>query len=283
MTTLSIIRRNRLGLQSTKGLMMCLNDLGVATERDAEGCDWLLRWGTRVRTSYPSERQLNKSEAIATVSDKLGFRVVMATQCPDVTTNTLFNSLDTYHIQEDYVLRPAQHAQGRHVYVMKGRDIPDFIIANPAPFCGGWYATRYVEKTNEYRVFMVENRVVAVAEKTPDDPNAVAWNMAQGATMSNVKWGDWNMNVCHAATVAFSHTGLDFGGVDVMLDADGNAYVLEINSGPTIMMKSNGEPSYRHQCLAKGIHFRLEYGRPSFFVERASSWKDYIHPAIWSS
>lgn len=154
-------------------------------------------------------------------------------------------------------------------------------IAFCRDFDNGWYASEYIPKVAEHRVFIVGGRVVAVANKTPDDPDAIAWNMAQGAKMSNVKWGDWNLEACRIAIQAFNLTGLDFVGADIMIDAEGRPYILEFNSAPTMMMKSDGDPSYRHMCMAKGLKYLMEGEVVPDVPEVVTSWRDVIHPAIY--
>lgn len=283
-----IMRRRGLGMQSCKGLSLSLTEMETTTSfgTGMTGTpDWLIRWGTRARTQgIPLDKQINKSSAIGLCSNKLEMRKVLV-ECGGLTMETLFNVTTMLPTQAEtkYVLRPARHAQGKNLFVLQGDSLGGMISSKPDLFADGWYATKYVEKVAEYRVFVVSGRVVAVAEKTPDDPDAVAWNMSQGATVGNVRWGDWNLNVCDVAIKAHNLSGLDFSGVDVIIDDEGKAYVLELNSAPTIMMKSDGTHSYRHECLAKGIKYIIDNDFPVLEVpEDISNWRDVIHPAIWS-
>jgi hypothetical protein len=68
---------------------------------------------------------------------------------------------------------------------------------------------------------------------------------------------------------------LDFGGVDVMVDAKGNCYVLEINSAP-----SQTSP-YRQSCVAKAFDYMIEKGKDRIgLVEEKGGYLKFIHPAI---
>ena len=65
------------------------------------------------------------------------------------------------------------------------------------------------------------------------------------------------------------------GAVDVMIDADGQPYVLEINSAP-----SQTSP-YRQECMAKCFDWLIEKGKASIpIIEERGNWKKFIHPAL---
>jgi len=49
----------------------------------------------------------------------------------------------------------------------------------------------------------------------------------------NVRWSDWPISACVAAIFAARALGVNFAGIDVMLDAEGRPYVLEANSAPS--------------------------------------------------
>jgi glutathione synthase/RimK-type ligase-like ATP-grasp enzyme len=127
----------------------------------------------------------------------------------------------------------------------------------------------------EYRVFVVSGRAVAVAKKTPGNPQDVAWNVARGGRFDNVDWGDWPLKAVKTSIEAFNLSALDFGGVDVMVDGDGNCYVLEINSAPSLTSP------YRQECMAKGLHYALTRGKERIpLVAERGGWRKFAHPAI---
>ena len=122
----------------------------------------------------------------------------------------------------------------------------------------------------------VQGRVVWVAEKTPDDPSDIAWNVARGGRFDNVRWGDWPLRAVRVSREAFLLSRLDFGAVDVMVDAEGECYVLEINSAP-----SQTSP-YRQKCMAKAFDYimRNENKERIPVTEARGGWKKFIHPAL---
>jgi glutathione synthase/RimK-type ligase-like ATP-grasp enzyme len=122
---------------------------------------------------------------------------------------------------------------------------------------------------------MAQGRVVWVASKTPGNPDAVAWNVARGGRFDNVRWDQWPLKAIRVARDAFLLSSLDFGGVDIMVDAQNNAYVLEINSAP-----SQTSP-YRQEATAKAFDYIVNYGKDRIDVtEEKGGWRKFIHPAI---
>lgn len=129
-------------------------------------------------------------------------------------------------------------------------------------------------------MYVMSGRVVTVAQKTPDNPDAVAWNVARGGRFDVVSWGNWPLEACRVALEAFKYSGLDFSGVDVMMDADGRAYVIELNSAPSLPLLSDGSISYRQKMMAKGFKYIQENGKDHFDTPSGyAHWSDVIHPA----
>jgi glutathione synthase/RimK-type ligase-like ATP-grasp enzyme len=166
--------------------------------------------------------------------------------------------------------RPVNHSQGRQLFTGGWGETVVQVAA-----WGGGYISELIHKVKEYRVFVVSGRVSWVAEKTPDDPTAVAWNVASVGHFSNVRWGNWPMAVIEQSLKAMALSHADFGAVDVIVDADGKAYVLEINSAPGI------DSEYRRACTAKCFDYIVTNGREHFEMPtRFRSWKDVIHPEL---
>jgi hypothetical protein len=123
-----------------------------------------------------------------------------------------------------------------------------------------------------------------VTQKIPKDEEAIAWNHYQGSSSINVKWDDWHLDGVKKSIIAASIAGLDFCGVDVIVDKDNCAYILEVNSAPSVPPISDGdregEPSYNQKCLAKGLSFLLGNHNKHIPVVDTDNYRGYIHPAI---
>lgn len=288
-----ILRRRKLGRGSTNGIA-AVSTTGIKAVRNWVPRDWadvnhedvtVFRWGCT--SSLPAgmlAKVVNTAASIHWCSDKKQGRLDMqaaGVPVPESWAVEKFRELseddtpDMEDYDEKFVMRPARHAQGR-----------DLLVGTAEELCGSYdedstwhngYVSRLINKVAEYRVMVVCNRVAWVAKKTPGNPDDVAWNVAAGGRFDNVRWGEWSLPVIVSAIQAAKVSGTDFCGVDVMVDAAGRPYVLEVNSAP-----SQTSP-YRQQCLAKAFDYIVENGKEHFPTpEAVGGWRDVIHPAVWS-
>lgn len=278
-----MLRRRGLGRGSCNGIanVSTTNIKVVRNWQDSFPSDLSLvfRWGcTSSIPGDPLGVVVNTAKAIHWCSDKRQSRMDMqqaGVPVPRTFTSEEFLSRE-FEAEEyvPYVLRRARHAQGRDLWHGGISTIREAIVANAVQ---GGYVSEFIGKVAEYRVMVVQNRVAWVAKKTPGNPEDVAWNVAQGGRFDNVRWSEWPMRVIVAAIHAAKVGKLDFGGIDVMVDAEGNPYVLEVNSAP-----SQTSP-YRQQCLAKAFDYIVTNGKEHLPDHRGAGWKYYIHPAVRSS
>ena len=288
--TAIILRRRKLGrtscreiaAASTTGISVVRNWRQLDLRRVTKAPKYLFRWGCTSTWDGPRRYEdgdygsyvtetVNSSESIHWCSNKKHGRLDMqATGVPVPKTwdsETFEQLIESGELnrRDMFVSRPGTHAQGRNLSCN---------VAEELLLWAGGYVSILINKVAEYRVFVCQNRAVWVAKKTPGNPDDVAWNVAQGGRFDNVRWGQWNMDVVDAALQAARVSGTDFCGVDVMVDADGMPYVLEVNSAP-----SQTSP-YRQQCVAKAFDYIVHNGKQHFPNVEAESWRDVIHPAL---
>lgn len=278
-----ILRRPKLGL-SVKHLVAKSDLIDKVVRNDRRLPDDLslvFRWGTT--SNVDCRNVVNTAEAIHKVNDKAGFRRVLMDMwadagaegkplCPYTYEDGDADLDDIVGHLNGVIVRPRTHAQGKHVYLCNSQEELNRAIQRCGP---GWYASEYINKVAEYRVTFVQGRVVWVAQKTPGDPNAIAWNVARGGRFDNVRWDQWPLRSIRVAREAFMLSGLDFGAVDVMVDAEGRPYVLEINSAP-----SQTSP-YRQECMAKAFDYIVRNGKePIPVIAERGGYKKFVHPAL---
>ena len=275
-----ILRRRGLGLGSTKAIKeLSQHDITIV-RNDAlptfKEDDVILRWGcTSLAPAPPLTTTLNKSAAISIANSKSFFRNVLQEHVPEIVPKTWFNYLSE-SITYPCVLRPATHAQGKFLYLCQNRDSIKALINTHPILNGNYYISEYIPKVAEYRVCFIQGLVAWVAHKIPKDPQAIAWNVAQGSKFENVSWKKWPINVIETAYKAYLLSGLYLGGVDVMVNKDGRSYVLEINSAP-----SHTSP-YRKQCTTKCIDYGItnnnfDHLKPDENFKKYGKW---LHPAL---
>lgn len=273
-----ILRRRKLGRGSALGIQQFSNK-GLVQVRNwaddfPEGRLTVFRWGC---TSNVPEGSVvvNEAKAIHWCSNKKQGRLDMqAAGVPVPQTWGTWMEFVADNPDRMVVLRPSSHAQGRNLFVFNGRDRE---LAAKCSQLGEFYISSLVNKVAEYRVFVCQNRAVWVAKKTPGNPEQVAWNVAQGGRFDNVRWGDWPLPVVKAALAAAKVSGTDFCGVDVMVDAEGLPYVLEVNSAPSQTSE------YRQRCVAKAFDYIIDNGKahfPDVADGPRRTYKSYIHPTV---
>lgn len=269
-----ILRRLRLGKTSTHGIRDWLRENAridlpvVRNDRPIpNNADTVFRWGCT--SNIPGRPTIiNQSRAIHWVNNKLRSRQHFADV--DLAPPTVTHSQRLGELRYPVVVRPEHHAQGRRLHLCNN----EREARHWANRYGAFYASEYVPKRAEYRVFVGSGRAVWVAEKTPGNRNEVAWNVARGGRFDNVRWGDWPLDVVDLAIQCFNETELDFGGVDVMVGENGRPYCLEINSAP-----SQTSP-YRQSCVAKYFKHILDHGKDRIPVARQGKARRYIHPCL---
>lgn len=297
MTKVLIVRRRRLGYSTCKAFSELLEQQGLNCkvwrndrsfpmewlQHGSEDSTYVLRWGCTatipmMTTGPVSGRYLNQAAGIHAVNNKLQFLVnlpEMPTGLLPVITRERLGTLDQVDTYPQWVVRPQHHSQGRNLLLKSFGELQESIQNSLTPL----YARPLVQKKAEYRAYVINGKVVNLAKKTPANPDAVAWNVAQGGRFDNVRWGDWPINVVDLACRIFPHTGLNITGIDIMVDHDDNAWFVEANSAPSLPYNSDGSHTYRQKCMAKGVAYTIA-NQEIFPYQKGETWREYVHPAI---
>lgn len=213
-----------------------------------------LNWGLQYQplmpmlTSLPGSQVLNQKIPTSKKNARLSLKTLE--NCP-----TTWTSIFDVQFGQPVVVRPYKHSKGREFYLVHNYDELEqaWFKCGPEP-----YATPYFEKKKEYRVFVFGGAVVWVAEKVPNDPDAVVWNVDAGnSVFKNVKWSNWPKQICKSSIESVNTLGMDFGAVDVIV-TDNNHWIIEVNSAPSLPFREDGKPSYRQRCFLKALTWTLE-------------------------
>lgn len=282
--SIMLLRRNKLGRGSCNGITANIPGSRVIRNWLPEElaavaqATLLVRWGCTSTIPDGDYTVLNSARSIHWCSDKRAGRLAMqAAGVPVPETWTvehflLMSERDTDYNDDDFVLRRAQHAQGRDLW-HGGMD--ETVASIRRHNVTGGYVSMLIPKIAEYRFFIAQGRVVWCARKTPGNPDDVAWNVARGGRFDNVRWDDWPLDAAKACIQAAIVSGTDFCGVDVMIDAEGQPYVLEVNSAP-----SQTSP-YRQQCVARAFRYIAEHGKDIIPLPgTVKTYKGVRHPCL---
>lgn len=197
----------------------------------------VINWGSsNVPAEVGKSKVINKAEIIKLCSDKLAFFDAIAgknVSIPDWTTDS------------DVALRWI--AEGHTVCartILNGHSAKGLIILdkdNPDKFVKAPLYTKYIPKVDEYRVHVVNGKIIDVQRKAlrpgwidehGADVNYKVRNLENGFiyVRNNV---NAPKTVTDEALKAVEAIGLDFGAVDVVFNKKRDlGYVLEINSAP---------------------------------------------------
>ena len=254
---------------STKNVQVLRNDKIPAGFK----ADLLVRWGCT--SELDSEKTLNKAKAIQLANDKLESRKLFMEKNLSVPKTTT-------ELPQSYpvVVRPTNHSQGRRFYYCENLAEVHNAIDKIETLGKSYYISEYIKKEREFGVFVFNNRVTSMIEKVPKNEEAkeaLAWNVAQGThVFENVNWDNWNIAVAKLGIKALEAIGLDFGRVDIIVDSNGSAYILEVNSAHSLTSE------YRQEVFAKCLDYYVENGpvKEEIKWDNISTYKSIIHPAL---
>jgi glutathione synthase/RimK-type ligase-like ATP-grasp enzyme len=238
---------------------------------DVVGSDWVIRWGTTTALNNKKLKVINKAQAISETSKKGSFRLKAHRAGLTPRTWTSLEDLQKEQNVAAVIVRPMTHERGKNIVLCK--TLPELEAAIKK--CGGegnYYISDYIEKTQEFRVFVASGRAFMVFEKQPKDKKAVSWGCVEEGALKYVKWSEWNEAVVQNAIDAFNLSRLDFGAVDVIVK-DGKAYFLEINTAPEVW-------NYYGECFALVLRHMIEKSRDRIPTVNNKGWKGLIHPAM---
>jgi tetrahydromethanopterin:alpha-L-glutamate ligase len=120
------------------------------------------------------------------------------------------------------VIKPLFGSQGQGVRLVNSKKLP---LPMDAFVDGVFYMQQFVKAAHDYRVFIVNNQVVAAMQRKGE-----TWlhNVAQGAQCKKID----DKDVLGIAMQAASALDIAYCGVDVIRDKAGRCWVLEVNSIP---------------------------------------------------
>lgn len=205
-------------------------ELKVALEIDGGSSDpgrqnKLIRWGNRGTIRYQAGAVLNKLEACNNAGNKQRALEIMNRE--HVSVPPMVNSFDG----ELLIGRTASHMQGKGAFLITSKR--DFDLAKSHLECT--HFMRYIPTEREYRVHVFRGQIIAQSEKRMSN-NATSLHIRNFETGWVFHYLD---GICpelkDIALRAVISLGLDFGAVDIIHSINGNFYVLEVNTAPSLV------------------------------------------------
>jgi len=203
--------------------------LGIPHGRECnDPIDYLIRWGSRTTVSYrPNETVINSLSSLRNNNNKLESLQQLENggiPVPEYTT-------DRDEISETFgypaLGRAESHTRGEDInLIMQWRDA--YLTS------GNDYFVEYIPTQMEYRMHVIDGEVVKIHEKrlrSEADNHPFIRNHETGWIFMEPRD---EAPPDQLAIDAVGALGMDFGAVDVIRAEDGNCYVLEVNSAPSL-------------------------------------------------
>lgn len=232
----------------------------------------IIRWGNTIEIDTEGSIVYNTASAIKKATDKKLSREILAEAGVSVPRRL---NMQSENINFPVIARPRRHAKGRNFIILRDYDS---MIEHMTNNINDWYYSEFVNKIKEYRVHCAHGRVLNMLEKPNPGDGQIAWNRAlNGEAFENVRWSDYDGKVVHECVKAVNALKLDFAGVDVIVDAEGNPYILELNTSPTLASSEYSMSRYAKyfdwlsKSQEKRPHWELkEFKKPSNYA-----WHEY--------
>lgn len=272
MTKIVLLRREGMGNNCHHVADKYPGGMKICTAEEVPAdTEWVVRWGT-TSNLLGKPKIINKSGAIHETYDKGTFRAKVAAQglAPRTWLSLKAFLDDPYEEFEYAIVRPHNHQRSQDIYFCT--NINETKAACKKLGEGNYYISEFINKDQEWRVFVVNGRVICVLEKVPSRRvrNEVSWGFVN---FHYVNWSEWPLYVVENAVKSFNLSSLDFVALD-LVSVDGKAYFLEANTAPEVWPYYGG-------VLAKAIEYSIEHNRERIPVSGdGKNWKNYAHPAL---
>jgi len=189
----------------------------------------IINWGMPDVTPQNAKKVYNSRQGVSNASNKARARRLMhsaGVRVPKPVDKYNYNSA-TYPL----IWRPDYHHKGKNFVVIESADdlTTAMYMSNYRNYFTRGYLSEFVDKEREFRVHVANGEAIAVSEKPPQ--TSKKWNEVRGQEFFQIH--EWPKDIETQSVKAISALSLDHGGVDVMLK-DNKAYVLEVNTAPTL-------------------------------------------------
>lgn len=188
---------------------------------------------------------INQSRAIEQSANKLNCRTILSDNeiaCPQVYDINSFSTIRTFPV----IARPFHHSQGRNFYICKDKEELALKMKE------GYYAQEMVDKKDEYRLFILNNRIIEASIKEKMRPNAdpMIRNHRRGWRFQRVRVADINQAMKQYSVSAAKVLALNWCAIDCCIATNGQPYIFEVNSAPGLIPR-------KAQKLAEKINIWL--------------------------
>lgn len=221
MTTILGSRKSR---TTAKAIAVALN----ASYRESGPVnEFTIRYGNSYTRDPEEGNILNKQHAVITSSNKpVCKKLLMDNNIP---TPRLL-SYDDNNIRFPVIVRKNNHFKGKYFHVCNNNmEILRYGLSNH-------YIQEMVTKIDEFRLFIMNDRIIEANIKRCPTPNIMIRNKENGCYFARVRVSELPTNLKNAAREAIKKIGLDFGAVDcATIQESPGITIFEVNSAPGLI------------------------------------------------
>src|SRR5258705_3354023 len=220
--------------------------------------DLLIRWGYTASITTNPKKVLNKKESIVLAANKLNSLIKLNEDHIPVPKTLPLGSLAELTLLEvinkglklPVLARNLQHTRGSDILLcLQNKDLVRALR------WGRTFLVEYISTDREYRVHVFNGEIIRTSQKvlmSRDDYLPYMRNDDHNHTFRNPRKVLTEAQKI-VAIKAVKSLDLDFGAVDMVIGDDGNPYVLEVNTGPSLI--DNGIEIYeeKFKAIIKGL------------------------------
>lgn len=189
--------------------------------------DIFIRYGN-IREGFEGI-QINSIEAINNARDKL--RTLMLLNDNNIRIPK-YGLVFEDATNMTFFARNRYHKKGKDILIYKDDDVvPVEMLKHTKD-----YWIKYIPVNNEYRVHVMNDNVIQICKKIPNDnthENDMIRNLEHGWHFAEARnWENGYTKLKEMAVATVKCLELDFGAVDIILGKDKKYYVLEVNTAP---------------------------------------------------
>lgn len=202
-------------------------------ENDINQNDVTLRYGNSSIDDPINGVIINKKEAVQLSSNKPRCKQTLMNAGIPTPKRYSFQEALSGRMQFPVIVRRNGHFQGRYFYIINS--INELRRYDPSTY----YIQEVVQKLNEYRLFIMKDRIIeADLKETPPGHASIVRNHETGCFFRWVRVSSLPDDLKRAARDAIQTCGLDFGAVDCATIQTPNGVrstVFEVNSAPGLI------------------------------------------------
>ena len=238
----------------------------IVNELNGDDLTHLIRYGNTQPFSG-SDITYNWQSAILNAADKIDARRLMRANGVKIPRTVLpDDEVTARQLIGKWIARPSEHFAGSNFEVVNGRVKASEFLNN------GWYLSKIFKKEAELRVHCAHGRVLLIHDKGIDG-RTLNSNTHTTADWSVLEWEDYHMGACVEALNACDALGLDWGGVDVLINGD-DCVVLEVNTAPSVPGQIGPKKYARYfDWLLSSNKKRDHYDWKTIKVASAFAWR----------